>query len=175
MARRRLTKNERDLLDAIAERIAAYPPSEIRPEGVKEAARLAAAALHCKDSLDDIVGPTCSTSAIATWWDVSRQAIHKAIGQSRIVAVQDAKRTWHFPTWQLREDRNPVAGIAETLALLEQLPQSAQAAWYTHPSNYLDGLTPAQWLIEKRDLDLARKAARKYATSYMRSQRNKGI
>ncbi|MBV7364042.1 helix-turn-helix domain-containing protein [Actinomycetaceae bacterium TAE3-ERU4] len=171
MARRRLTSAERELLDAIADRIASFPPSEINPKAAKEAARITVAALRTTESLDDLVGPTCTTSEIAAWWGVSRQAIHKAIAQGRIVAVQDPRRTWHFPTWQLREDHASIEGISRCIEVLQNVPQAAVASWFIRPNAFLDDLTPAKWLIESREISLAVMAARKYAAAYARSLR----
>ncbi|OKL46460.1 hypothetical protein BSR29_06255 [Boudabousia liubingyangii] len=171
MARRRLTPTERELLDAIADRIASYPPREINPAAVKEAARLTVSTLRSADSLQQLVGPTCSTSELAAWWGISRQAIHKATSLGRVVAVQDPRRTWHYPTWQLREDRVPVNGIAECLEALDKVPQAGAAAWFVRPNAFLDDSTPADWLIAGKDLTLATMAARKYQAAYLRSVR----
>lgn len=169
MARRRLTADERKLLDTIADRIASHPASEINLEAADEAARLAVAALRSAGSLDQLIGPSCSTSEMAAWWGVSRQAIHKAINQQRVVAVQDPRRTWHFPTWQLRSDRTPIEGISRCLEIMSELPQAAAAAWFIRPNAFLDDLTPAQWLSRGKQPSLAATAARKYATAYARS------
>ncbi|OKL50144.1 hypothetical protein [Boudabousia marimammalium] len=173
MARRRLTQTERGLLDAIADRMASCRPDEIRPDSITEAARLAVTVLRDKNSLDDVIGPTCTTSVLAKWWQISRQAVHKAVKEFRVVAVQDAKHTWHFPTWQLQEDHRSIDGVHETLIIMRDLPRMDQAMWYIKPAKQLNGLTPAQWLIEKRDISCATTLARQYAHSQIRARQKR--
>ncbi|AOZ72525.1 hypothetical protein BK816_03785 [Boudabousia tangfeifanii] len=173
MARRRLTDAERELLDAIADRIAAYPPVDPSPEVIQEAARITVAALKTSSKANSLIGPACSTSEIAAWWGVSRQAIHKAISQHRVVAVQDNRRTWHFPTWQLREDRKPLAGISDCLEILDRVPRAMVAAWFIRDNSNLDGMKPSEWLIKEEPIAPLQLAAKKFLAAYLRNLRNR--
>ncbi|MDO5672267.1 MAG: hypothetical protein Q4G30_05335 [Actinomycetaceae bacterium] len=170
--RRALTKAEQRLVDvlvdALSRRKAGTPLAD---STASELGRLAKAMLGAPPDLVEQVGPVCATGDVTAWLGVSRQALHKALSEYRIVGVKSADKKWFYPTWQFSSGQLSATRIAPVLGRLRKTMSEIEAAsWLVSTRSDLDNLTPAQWITSANPLDKLIAAARKETTRRQRAE-----
>lgn len=143
-----LTKAEEALLESLREALLTRPrAAEIRDDLAAEMSRLIKAMVAAPPTLVELVGPVCATGQAVAWLGVSRQALNKAVGERRVVAVRSSDGKWFYPTWQFSRTGVGSDKIAPVLDRLRStMDEAAAAAWFIHPNPQLDGQTPVEWM-----------------------------
>lgn len=150
---RRLTPREQALLDSVRQSIASQKKTHITDEGIDQACRLISAITAPRASVEQTIGPVCSTADLVDWMGISRQAINKAVKEARILAVRQGRGSWRYPVWQLTRDHQIVGGLADVLPRMHGIIDAFDIAqWFMTKHRDLSGLTPAQWLSDGRDV-----------------------
>ena len=124
-------------------------------ELAQEVLRLVRSLVNTPLRLTELVGPCCTTPELVAWLGISRQGIHKAATENRLVAVQ-LGRTWYYPTWQMRPDRALDKNIGKIHALLRQKMGPVEAACW-----WASGETPPKQAIFSGDTHKLMAQARK--------------
>ena len=151
---RHLSADEERLLVAVRQRLADAKKTHIDDAVVEEVTRLVGVLTAPRKSIVDQVGPVCSTADLVDWMGISRQAINKAVKESRILGVRRGHGSWMYPTWQLTSDYQIIDGLPEVLGRLEGLTDSLEIGnWFITSHRDLDGLSPSEWLREERDVN----------------------
>ncbi|MDO5034024.1 MAG: hypothetical protein Q4E01_01370 [Actinomycetaceae bacterium] len=150
---RRLNADEERLVEAVRECLAHTNKTRIDDAVVDEVTRLVKSLTSPRKTIADEVGPVCSTADLVDWMGISRQAVNKAVKENRILGVRRGNGSWMYPTWQLTSDYQIVEGVPEVLGRLETISDTiAIGRWFITEHRLLDGLSPAKWLQEGRDV-----------------------
>lgn len=150
---RRLTPREQALLDAVRESLVSQKTTCITDETIDQACRLVSAITSPRASMEQSIGPVCSTADLVDWMGISRQAINKAVKEARILAVRHGRGTWKYPVWQLTHEYQIVGGLAEVLPRMYGIIDAFDIArWFVTSHRNLNGQTPAQWLSQGREV-----------------------
>lgn len=159
--RKALTAAETEFLDNLRATLLAAPRSALTPDLAAELNNIARLLLDQPSSLTAAVGPVCNTGQAAAWLGVSRQGLHKAINENRILAFQSADGKWLYPTWQFTRAGMLTNALQQTLGRLEKWDRFSRAEWLYAENPELDGLSPAQWIEDSRDTPTLLAAAKK--------------
>jgi hypothetical protein len=119
----------------------------------------------------EAVGERWSTTYVAEFLGVSRQALHERVKRGTLLGVLGRGTTW-FPTWQFdianRNSRPVVPTVLHAFRHTDPpLAPVEVAAWALSPQVELEDLTPADWLAAGRPesavVDAARQTAARLA------------
>lgn len=161
---RNLTADEERLVAAIRLRLSESKKTHVDDEIIQEATRLIATLTRPRSSIVERVGPVCSTADLVDWMGISRQAINKAVKEARILGVRKGRGSWMYPTWQLDANNQVLEGLPKVLERLKGVTNTLDIGeWFVTKHHDLDGMTPAQWLQEDRDLNTVVGAAENLA------------
>lgn len=150
---RNLTSDEERLVAAIRSRLSEARKTHVDDEVIDQATRLIATLTRPRASVVDRVGPVCSTADLVDWMGISRQAINKAVKEARILGVRKGSGSWMYPTWQLDSNNQVLEGLPKVLERLKGIANTLDIGeWFVTKHRDLEGLTPAEWLQEDRDL-----------------------
>ncbi|MDI9587416.1 MAG: hypothetical protein ACOX5I_00830 [Gleimia sp.] len=150
---RHLSADEERLLVAVRKRLADAKKTHINDAVIEEVTRMISVLTAPRKSVVDEVGPVCSTADLVDWMGISRQAINKAVKECRILGVRRGRGSWMYPTWQLTSDYQILDGLPEVLGRLEGVTDTFEiGSWFITGHRDLDGLSPAKWLREERDV-----------------------
>lgn len=166
---RRLTRHEQELLDAIERQLTSRRRSVVTDDIIDQASHLVRAMTDPRPQLQEVIGPVCATADVVAWLGISRQGINKSVRENRMLAVQSPSTTWFYPTWQLLDDHSVVPQMSQVLGrLTDRVDQLLAAEWFQVPNDSLKGMTPAQWMLEGRDLHDVVGAAEAFASAQSR-------
>lgn len=166
---RRLTTSELDLLDAIKRQLATRPSSVVTPEILDQASHLVRSMTDPRPQLSELVGPVCTTADVVDWLGISRQGINKAVREDRILAIQSPSTTWFYPTWQLMDDHSVVPTLSSVLGRFTgRMDRLVAAQWFHDALPALEGMSPAQWMLDGLDLHTVVGEAESFARSQSR-------
>ena len=150
---RPLTTDEQRLIDAVRDALLAKRSTSITDDTIREISRLVATVTTRQLDCEPEVGTLCTTSDLEGWLGISRQAIHKAVREGRLIAIRPTGRSLFYPTWQLTSQRTIHPGVAPVLRRLrDHLDDMAIARWFVTPLEELDGLSPAYAVVHESDL-----------------------
>jgi hypothetical protein len=122
-----------------------------RPDELVEAGRRAVHLAVARFLWDERLGPMLDTGQVCQQLGVTRQAVAKAVGASRLVALP-AGNTRRFPVWQFsfaeRTEIRPQ--VAQIIAAFREIYPDVRplhiASWAMTVQPELDNATPAAWL-----------------------------
>ncbi|MDO5048806.1 MAG: hypothetical protein Q4D87_02850 [Actinomycetaceae bacterium] len=161
---RHLSTDEERLLVAVRQRLLKAKKTHVNDAVIDEVTRLVSALTAPRPSVVDQVGPVCSTADLVDLMGVSRQAINKAVKEFRILGVRRGRGSWMYPTWQLTSDYQILDGLPDVLGRLECIDDSfAVGKWFITAHRDLQGMSPAAWLREERDVSQAVRVAENLA------------
>jgi hypothetical protein len=100
----------------------------------------------------------------------TRQALHKAVGECRVLRLTGSNGEHGYAAATFTDDRpaKPIAGIADVLwAWSESDPRGwATASWLATPQPELGGRTPRQALLDGENVPSVVQAAQQAASAY---------
>lgn len=132
-------------------------------------ARKVAASIPRQHPVANSVGPVYTTRDLCDWLGKSREAIHKAVRDGRILGCLTTERLTVYPVWQFSDTGEPIPNLRPVLEALQATDDMWRAAlWLAAPAPYLpDGMSAAAWLAEGKDpapvLTAARDDAERWA------------
>lgn len=160
---------EDDIVQAVRERLhkrlAAADAAGALPKQLRDPALVAdsmVAALPGVHPLDTIAGPFYDTASLTTWLGITRQALHKQIRASLILACRTADGHTVYPVWQFTSSGQLLTGLRDVLAALCAATEDpwTVAVWLRTPVDDLGGRSAVEWLQEGRDPQPVLHAAR---------------
>ncbi|TCI96405.1 hypothetical protein [Aeromicrobium sp. IC_218] len=132
---------------------------------ITEHARLAEAVES--NELVDLVGPFWSTTRTQAALGVSRQALHQARRDGRVLACRGGDNQWVYPLSQfVRSGSGKVAVrplLRPLLKALRNLDGWGVATLLLEPATELDGLTPLDWARQEKPVEPVQKLAARLA------------
>lgn len=157
------------LVDAFLERLSparreidGISANEARELGTKAAEEAITSARWSR-----MVGDRIDTTEAAELLGVTRQALSKRQTSGSLLGLPGRGTTW-YPTWQLDIDKKEIRSEIRHIigAFRESLGKEADpfliASWAsTAQHEDLDGLSPAEWLAQGKDLEVLRQAAQR--------------
>jgi hypothetical protein len=141
------------------------PEAELFEVG-RRAVQLAVSPLIWSERL----GPLLDTSQVCERLGVTRQAVAKAVGSGRALAIPVGKSR-RFPAWQFSFGHEVAVRpeVAEVLGAFRSVYPDVRplqvASWAMTPQPELDGSPPARWLEDARPLEPVLVSARRTAAA----------
>ncbi|MEE6288516.1 hypothetical protein V2J52_12700 [Georgenia sp. MJ173] len=127
------------------------------------AGRISSALPH-ESATAEAVGPVYETADLVSWLGISRQALHKRLQRSDMLAMKTADSHTIYPAWQFTSDGTVRPGVAEAVkALAPVMDDWTRTLWFTGRSPDLDGKSASQWLAEGGDPAVVIASARRRA------------
>ncbi|MGW0041893.1 hypothetical protein [Rhodococcus sp. NPDC003348] len=163
-----LVEQERELLDLLTRRVhetfadarAAGVPAEAFGD-VEAIAAAMAAALPTTHVYDQLVGPFYDTGGLTRWWDVSRQAVNKAVAAGTVIACRLADGQWVYPTWQFTAEGTAHPHLITLWKLLRAAADPwTCAVWLRSPQPGLGDRSAVDWVTDGHPIDTALELAR---------------
>ncbi len=157
-----------ELMEALAKRIDALvagddPDLLEDPEQVADRMIAAVPRMH---GYDELVGPFFTTDAVGRMLHgISRQAVHDRAARRTLLQVKTSDGVSLYPAFQF-EDDEVSDRIRSVMTRFRGVPVDgwAIATWFSIPAESLDGLSPRQWLADRRrDAEPAHELARSTA------------
>lgn len=71
-----------------------------------------------EDRMLDAAGPFYDTPTLTTWLGITRQALDKRVGQSRLLGLSTSKGPRFYPTRQFTDEKEIVSGLLDVLKAL---------------------------------------------------------
>ncbi|NMW65752.1 hypothetical protein HHJ78_09565 [Mobiluncus mulieris] len=145
MRRETLTSIESDFLAELRQQLLKRPrAASLTAEQAAHALKLTQAILDTPTTLSEQVGAVCRTGAVCDWLGISRQAVHKAVQDQRILGFQTLDNKWIYPVWQFEAPEIYEAcihGLPPVLDVLDSRGVNGieAAAWFAAPNRALTG------------------------------------
>lgn len=145
MRRETLTSVEADFLEELRQLLLRRPrAASLTTEQAARALKLTQAILDTPAAFSDQVGAVCRTGAVCDWLGISRQAVHKAVQEQRILGFQTLDNKWIYPVWQFEAPEiyeACVQGLPPVLDVLDSRGVNGfeAAAWFVAPNRALTG------------------------------------
>lgn len=142
---------------------------DLDEERAAELGRDAAAAAVAPALWAQQVGDRYDTAAVVDLLGVSRQALHKRVANNSLLGIPGKGTTW-FPRWQFDIERRQVRPVVAEIvaafrAALGALDPLLVASWATTEQHEdLEGATPEDWMVARRDDHQLVAAARRAAS-----------
>ena len=120
------------------------------------------ASIPASSALDEKLGPFYTSSSLATWKSVSRQAIYGQHKKGSILGLTTSDGLTVFPAFQFDPHGDPLPGLAGVLSILDGAMDDpwARALWLSTPVPSLGGRSAAQ-LLRAGDIETVEAAARR--------------
>ncbi len=159
------------LVDAFLERLspARREIDEMDADEARELGTRAAEEAIASARWSRIVGDRIDTSEAAELLGVTRQALSKRQTSGSLLGLPGRGTTW-YPTWQLNADKKEIRPEVRDIieAFRDALGEGADpfliASWAsTAQREDLDGLSPAEWLAQDKEIEELRQAAHRAA------------
>lgn len=100
--------------------------------------------LNTSPELSAQVGEVCRTGEVCDWLGISRQAVHKAIKDQRLLAFRTLDHKWIYPVWQFEAPEIYAACIHGLPPVLDVLDSRGvrgfeAAIWFVTPNSFFTG------------------------------------
>lgn len=147
-----------ELLRRLADRLAtgAYDAALAEADPVDVVERMVSTLGETRHPAADRIGPVYTTAALARWKGISRQALHNAQRQRRVLAFKTADGAWLYPAYQFGPRGEYLPDLPTVLALLD--PSGADPTtpilWLNQPHEAWGGQTGAQRMRAGRTADV---------------------
>ena len=159
------------LIDAFHERLsdARHVIEEISADEAYELGAKAAEAVVASARWSRLVGDRIDTSEASRVLGITRQALSKRQASGSLLGLPGHNTTW-YPTWQLDIENESIRPEVRDIigAFRDALGEGADpfliASWAsTAQHEDLNGLSPAEWLADGKDIEQLRQAAQRAA------------
>ncbi|MEO6944775.1 MAG: hypothetical protein ABI053_08695 [Lacisediminihabitans sp.] len=106
------------------------------------------ASIPTGNDLDERVGPFYDAAGLASWKQVSRQAIHRQMQKRRILGLRTSDREIIYPAWQFNTQGTALPLMKDVLDALDPEGRDpwGDALWLRTPSKRWGGRSPAELL-----------------------------
>ena len=115
------------------------------------------AGIRAKNKLLEKEGGVITSSKVAEFLGVSRQAVDKRRKQGKLLAVSLDKRGYFYPLWQFSEE-GVIPGFERVMNILKDYDPWMKVIFLLNVNHYLDNHSPLEKLREG-DLDKVFNAA----------------
>ncbi len=140
-----------------------------RPLSV-QAARRAALLAAAGQAWENELGPLLTSAQVRELLgDVSRQRVDELLRARRLIGLRDNAGRRRFPAFQFCDGRplEPLIAAYWTVAD-DAVDEWTAASWCVAPDEALDGRSPAQWALDRRDADRLARVAQQDAARLAR-------